>query len=204
MRALGTLVGCVVVAGLVVAPALFAVRQKTETRNLRVVREGVLYRSGQMSVEGLRRMIHDYGIRTVVSLRDGIAALDLAEERFCATEQVKFVRLPPLLWAEVDGAVPIEQNLRVFRAVLSDPRNYPVLVHCFAGIHRTGGYCAVYRMEFEGWSNEQAIAELRGCGYTVIEQHKDILGYLERYRPGGRAAADTQARAAAEGGLNGR
>jgi protein tyrosine/serine phosphatase len=183
MRALGNLVGCVVVVALVVAPPLLAVRQKTQTRNLRVVREGVLYRSGQMTAEGLRRMIHDYGIRTVVNLRDGIAALDVAEEKFCDAEQVRFVRLPPLLWAEVDGAVPVEQNMRVFREVMSDPGNYPVLVHCFAGIHRTGGYCAVYRMEFEGWGNEQAIAELRGCGYTVIERHKDILGYLERYRP---------------------
>ena len=37
-------------------------------RNFRVVEEGVLYRSGQLNVAGLSRIIHDYGIKTVVSL----------------------------------------------------------------------------------------------------------------------------------------
>jgi protein tyrosine/serine phosphatase len=198
IRVLGNLVGCAVIVGLIVAPVRLAVLQQKQTRNFRVVREGVLYRSGQMSVAGLQRMIHDYGIRTVVNLRDGLTAADVAEERYCLKEQVNFVRLPPLAWAG-GSAAPVEQNVRLFREVMSDPRNHPVLVHCFAGIHRTGGYCAVYRMEFEGWGNEDAIAELKGCGYTMIDQHKDILGYLEQYRPTGLAEV-ARAQAQAEHG----
>ena len=40
-------------------------------RNFHVVEEGVLYRSGQNTLAGLKRLIHDYRIKTVVSLRDG-------------------------------------------------------------------------------------------------------------------------------------
>ena len=39
-----------------------------------------------------------------------------------------------------------------FLAVMDNRANYPVLVHCFAGIHRTGTMCAVFRMEYHGWS----------------------------------------------------
>jgi hypothetical protein len=79
--------------------------------------------------------------------------------------------------------VPVEEGVRKFRAVLNDERNYPVLVHCFAGIHRTGAYCAIYRMEYEHWDNVQALAEMKACGYTNLDEELDILGYLEQYRP---------------------
>ena len=61
---------------------------------------------------------------------------------------------------------------------MSDPANYPVLVHCFAGIHRTGAYCAIYRMEFDHWTNDRAIDELKAHGYYNLPEEKDILGYL--------------------------
>ena len=69
---------------------------------------------------------------------------------------------------------------------MKDPRNHPVLVHCFGGIHRTGAYCAIYRMEFEHWPNARAISEMKACGYVTLGDEWDILGYVEQYRPGQR------------------
>jgi tyrosine-protein phosphatase SIW14 len=66
---------------------------------------------------------------------------------------------------------------------MSDPSKYPVLVHCFAGTHRTGAYCAIYRMEQEHWTNAQALAEMKTYGYITLDEEWDILGYLEVYRP---------------------
>ena len=66
---------------------------------------------------------------------------------------------------------------------MDDPANYPVLVHCFAGIHRTGAYMAVYRMEIDRWDNDAALDELRACGYRHLDDEWDVLGYLESYRP---------------------
>jgi hypothetical protein len=38
-------------------------------------------------------------------------------------------------------------------------------------------------MEYEGWSNAEAIAEMRTCGYKDLEDEWDLLGYLEQYVP---------------------
>jgi protein tyrosine/serine phosphatase len=174
-------VGVVVV--LIAGPAVLAVHDQYQMRNFRVVREGVLYRSGQMTRAGLERAVHDYGIRTVICLRDGLTAADQAEEKYCEKEGIRFVRIPPSSWGDVGGVVPAEEGLRKFRALLADPKNHPVLVHCFAGVHRTGAYAAIYRMEFEHWSNARAIAELKACGYSNLDDEWDVLGYLEQYRP---------------------
>src|SRR5262249_419465 len=85
-------------AALLIAPPLLVWMQRKEMRNFRIARDGVLYRSGQMSLAGLKRALHDYGIRTVVSLRDGHAPADLAEERFCNEQEITFLRIPPRPW----------------------------------------------------------------------------------------------------------
>jgi hypothetical protein len=37
-------------------------------------------------------------------------------------------------------------------------------------------------MEFEGWSNEEALEELKANGYPHVEEEKDIFGYLSTVR----------------------
>ena len=41
-------------------PCAYARHRHNRQRNFHVVREGVLYRSGQLSLEGLKRVAHDY------------------------------------------------------------------------------------------------------------------------------------------------
>jgi len=143
---LGMLLGVMLIGG----PISHAYNRQRHMRNFRVVRDGVLYRSGQMSLSGLKWAIHDYGIT----------------------------------WWAPDGLLPAaEEGVRLFREVMDDPKNYPVLIHCFAGIHRTGAFCAIYRMEYENWTNAQAIAEMRACGYKDLEDEWDLLVYLEQYQP---------------------
>ncbi|HEY7330163.1 MAG TPA: tyrosine-protein phosphatase [Gemmataceae bacterium] len=176
-------VGSLIVLTLIVSPAVYAVRQQSQMRNFRVVRPGVLYRSGQMTKEGLQRAVNEHHIRTVISLRDGQSQRDRAEEEFCKSEEINFVRILPSRWGDEGGSVPVEAGVQHFREIMSDPHNFPVLVHCFAGIHRAGSFCAIYRMEFEHWTNAQAIAEMKECGYTNLDDELDILGFMEQYRP---------------------
>jgi protein tyrosine/serine phosphatase len=168
-------------------PICYATIQQSNVRNLHVVRDGVLYRSGQMSLAGLERVIHDFGIKTVVSLRDAMYAgnppPDLKEEVYCRQQELNYVRISPRQWWAPDGSVPAEQGVETFRKVMSDPANYPVLIHCFAGVHRTGAYCAIFRMEHDHWTNSQAIDEMKTYGYINLDDEWDILGYLEQYEP---------------------
>lgn len=186
-RSLQWLFGLLIAVLLVGAPVAYALHVQTEFRNFRVVREGVLYRSGQMTLPGLKRVIHDYRIKTVISLRDsytpGEGPPDLAEEEYCKHEELNYYRIPPRRWYAASGPAPVEKGVKKFRDIIADPNNYPILVHCFAGIHRTGAYCAIFRMEQEHWSNTQAIAEMRKLGYGNLDEEEDILGYLEQYRP---------------------
>lgn len=181
------LVGIATAGVLIGGPVGYALHTEAQVRNFRVFRDGVLYRSGQMKIPGLRRVVHDYGIRTVISLRDaavpGDPPPDLDEERYCRAQEINYYRLPPRVWWAPAGPPPVEPNVRKFNEVMADPDNYPVLIHCFAGIHRTGAYCAIYRMEHDHWSNADAIAELKRSGYVNLDQEWDILGYLEDYRP---------------------
>src|SRR5689334_24768787 len=86
-------------AGIIGAPLWYYSYHNRCFRNFRVVEEGVLYRSGQNSLAGLKRIIHDYGIKTVVSLRDGDKTNDMEEEKYLTSEtEVNVVRNPPRAW----------------------------------------------------------------------------------------------------------
>lgn len=178
----------VIVGLLVFGPWVYARARQARLRNFHEVQAGVLYRSGQMSLGGFQRVLHDHGIKTVVTLRDaarpGEPPPDLVEEELCKKLEINHFRIPSRAWEPAaDGSVPAEHGLKAFQEVMKDRNNYPVLIHCFAGIHRTGAYCAVYRMEFDRWSNTQAIQELMSHGYYNISDEVDLLGYLETYVP---------------------
>jgi tyrosine-protein phosphatase SIW14 len=186
-RVLPYLFGTLIALLLVVGPVGYAHFRQGQCRNFRAVREGVLYRSGQMSLFALKCAVHDHGIRTVVTLRDAVypndPAPDLAEEEYCRAEGIHYCRISPRTWWAPIGPIPAEEGVRRFRQVMDNAANYPVLIHCFAGIHRTGAFCAVYRMEYERWNNARAIAELKANGYRDLEDEWDLLGFLEQYRP---------------------
>jgi protein tyrosine/serine phosphatase len=192
VRLLTTLLGLAAVLACITGPIVFALYEQRQLRHFRVVHDGVLYRSGQLSPEGLQRVLHDHLIRTVITLRDarmpGQPPPDRAEEEYCRGQGIAYVRIPPRSWDAHESDAPADEGVRTFLEVMSDARNYPVLVHCFNGIHRTGAYCAIYRLEFDHWSNGQAIDEMMACGYTNLADEMDILGYLEEYVPRWRRA----------------
>lgn len=196
MRAPVRLFFVVAITLLVVAgPILYWNWHQSRWRNFRVVDPGKLYRSAQLPIESIQRIVHDYGVRTIVCLREGDKEEDKNEETWAANNRVKFVRIPPRSWALKDGAVDAEIGLAEFRKVMDDPANHPVLIHCYAGIHRTGTYCAVYRMDYQGWSNEAALAEMRAMGYETLDRDGDVRPFLHSYRPSpSRASREIPAR----------
>ncbi|HEX3149417.1 MAG TPA: tyrosine-protein phosphatase [Gemmataceae bacterium] len=178
-------------ACLIALPFGYARVREHHLRNVRVVEEGVLYRSGQPSPAGLGRLVHDLNIRMVICFRDveegkADVAPDQWEEAYCANLGINYVRMPLRVWSYDQGVIPADENVRRFLAIMADPKNHPVLIHCFRGVHRTGTYSAIYRMERQGWSNEEAIEELKALGYYNLDREDDVRMYLERYVPGSK------------------
>jgi tyrosine-protein phosphatase SIW14 len=123
-----------------------------------------------------------------VTLRDarveGETPPDQAEEENCRKLDINYLRLRPRRWwAPTPGPVPADANVKQFLTVMDDPGTYPVMIHCFAGIHRTGAYIAIYRMEYDRWDNAAALDELRANGYETLDDEWDVYDYLKDYRP---------------------
>ena len=179
--------GVGIVAVVAAAPVGYRSVESVRYRNFRVVTPGKIYRSGQMPPDALARVVREFGIGTVITLRDrkddAGSPVDQSEADVCAAAGVAFHRMPPADWSPIDGVIPGDQNIDRFLGILDDPATrWPVLVHCFAGIHRTGAHCAVYRMEYDGWTPDEAIAEMKAMGTPRTTFADNLVAYLSAYR----------------------
>lgn len=184
-----------------VVPFVYHRMAYTYQKRLRVVTPGKLYRSGCMTAAGLEAAIKKNGIRTVINLMEEapdpvlkphfFAAASVKESELVANLGVRYIAMTvkylPRSKARNERPDTIEDYLKI----LDDPSSYPVLVHCKAGLHRTGVLVALYRMEYEGWSKEDALHELRVNGFghfgstssnEYIQQY--VLSYQPHLRPG--------------------
>lgn len=190
------LIGGILVV-IVVIP-FFAYRDEyTYNKRLRVLDpQAGVYRSGQMTAPGIRDTVRNLGIRTIVNLQDDFPDPEIdagywtkstiKESDLCKEIHVKFVQISPDLLQR--RCIPQERPRAIdeFLALMDDKSNYPVLFHCRAGLHRTGLMAAIYRMEYQGWSQPEAWRELRahGFGEWVSTASNDyIVQYLLTYKP---------------------
>jgi hypothetical protein len=169
----------------------------THAKRLREVKPGQVYRSGEMTADGFTEAIRRYRLRTIVNLQDEYPDPDLyvgyfgggkiKESDLCRQLGVHYVYLPPDLIPR--RQVPEHRPAAIDRLLnlLDDPANYPVLLHCRAGLHRTGVMIAVYRMEYDGWTPRQAIEELKSNGFgewPCTDANDYITQYILTYKRG--------------------
>lgn len=189
-------------AGVVLAAAPY-VRYRSQYehhKRLREVEPGRLYRAGQLTADGLRDAIRRLGIRTVLNVQDEypdptmrVSFLDrraVSEQSLLAELGVRYVHLAPDLRPERNDDAAIPLVVREFLKLMDDPTAYPILLHCRAGLHRTGVLTAVYRMEYGGWSAAAAAAELKGHGFgnkSCTAANDYVRQYVLNYRPRPRA-----------------
>jgi protein-tyrosine phosphatase len=68
------------------------------------------------------------------------------------------------------------------------------LIHCRAGLHRTGVISAVYRMEYDGWTPQEALRELKDHGFGEFAStaaNVYVQQYVLTYQPRRAAAPPT-------------
>ncbi len=76
----------------------------------------------------------------------------------------------------------LQKSVDRFLKITDQEANLPVLVHCSRGKERAGLFSAVYRMEYDRWSNQEALIEMYNLGLDpgsmpVVEE------YIWHYRP---------------------
>jgi protein tyrosine/serine phosphatase len=125
-----------------------------------------LYRSEQPTAAGMKNL-EQLGIRTVINLRFFNNDAKEVEGTSLRTERVKI-----LTW-NIDD----EHVIEVMR-ILRQPENGPFLIHCQHGADRTGLMSAMYRVLEQGWSVDQALAELTEGGYGYHSVWTNILRYV--------------------------
>jgi protein tyrosine/serine phosphatase len=131
-----------------------------------------LYRGAQPLEGGIKKLA-ELGIRTVINLRGADDRVS-GEEKETESAGLRYFNIPmPGLSAPSD-----EQVARAL-AIISDPNNQPVFIHCKRGSDRTGTITAIYRISREGWTADRAIVEARRNGMSWAEF--GMRSYISNY-----------------------
>lgn len=150
------------------------------------INENKVYRSAAIPPEKIHKYIEKHGIKTVIDLRVGQVSdplnpglsSDITKEKI-AVEKIKgtnHINIP-------SQQIPSEENLKEFFKVLNQDISYPVLIHCHHGTGRAVLYSALYRIEYEGFSNEAARLKTRVPVFLSSFDHGTPKGeWLKTYK----------------------
>lgn len=134
-----------------------------------------LYRGAQPQKGGLKKLAA-MGVNTIVNLR--------GEDRNTLAEQQEAKELGLNYYALPMGGLsrPTDKQVEQALAIINNPENGVVFVHCKHGADRTGVIIACYRMTRENHSAEQAKeeAEKFGMSWVQVGMKRYISDYYRR------------------------
>jgi protein tyrosine/serine phosphatase len=144
--------------------------------HFRVVDPGRLYRSGTLSAHELAVVRRRTGFRTIVNLR---STKEYAAGTWCQTERdfaaangIRLVNIPLR-----PDTPPSPEQLAEFIAVASSPASQPVLIHCEAGVIRTGIMVAAYQVLVQGKDSKDVLKRLPMFGHHM-EKRPQVRDYI--------------------------
>jgi protein tyrosine phosphatase (PTP) superfamily phosphohydrolase (DUF442 family) len=134
--------------------------------NLHKVNDG-LYRGAQPTPEGIKEL-EKLGIKTIVGLRS-----NHSDKEILGNANLVFEHIPIQTWHMK------EEDVVRFLQIASDKNRQPVFVHCQHGADRTGTMCAAYRMAVDGWTKQQAIAEMTQGGFGFHSIWTNLIKFID-------------------------
>ncbi len=146
--------------------------------NFGVVVKGKLYRSGQPDREDLKFVHRKLKIQTIINLTEYVKGF---ERGFAFKNGIQVIHIP----MNADNP-PTQVELETYVKILLDSKNYPIGIHCQGGADRTGIMVAIYRLEFQHWTKDDAYFEMLSYLH-VPPAHPRLSEYLYGY---GRWAQD--------------
>jgi|LGOV01.1.fsa_nt_gb protein tyrosine phosphatase (PTP) superfamily phosphohydrolase (DUF442 family) len=128
-----------------------------------------VYKSALITPDRLEDFLISNNINTVIDLLDpGVQdRLNPAQQKDINKEDAAIKAINKKYGTNIrhvnipSGQVPTKKTLKEFFEVLDDNSSYPVLIHCYHGMGRAVIYSALYRIEYENWSNEDARMKAR-------------------------------------------
>ncbi len=162
--------------------------------NFETITEGKVYKSGVIPPNELPDYIKKYHIKSIVDLRfPGTADLENNPEipAELTAEKEAIAKLNGVnYFNNGSDQVPKQENLDSFFKIMDNPANYPVLIHCYHGVGRAEMYSAIYRIEYEGWDNEEARNAVRTLiKFSSFDDGKPKGDYLKGYESRKQKAA---------------
>ena len=124
------------------------------------------------------------GVKTVIDLTDEDASAD--EPRLVTGLGMKSLRIPMST-----RETPSAEKIGEFLQIVNDPANQPVYVHCVGGRHRTGVMTAVFRMTHDGWTADQAFAEMKKYKFGADFLHPEFKKFVYAFNPAAKPALPT-------------
>ena len=123
------------------------------------------------------------GVKTLINLTSDDA--DASEKAMTERAGMKYVQIPM-----TTHQAPTSAQLAQFLALVNDPANQPVYVHCAGGRHRTGVMTAVYRMTQERWSAGKAFQEMKQYRFGADFLHPEFKQFVYAYHLSPAAPAE--------------
>jgi predicted protein tyrosine phosphatase len=163
--------------------------------NFETITKGKVYKSGVIPPEELESYVKKYKIKSIVDLRfPGTTDLKNNPEipAELSAEQEAVAKIKGVnYFNNGSDQVPKQENLDLFFKVMDNKENYPVLIHCYHGIGRAEMYAALYRIEYENFSNEAARRGVRTIlKFSSFDDRTPKGEYLKAYKSRKEVAAE--------------
>ena len=130
------------------------------------------YRGAEPGERGISDLA-SLGVKAVIDLQKNG---EPSEQQWVESAGMKFYRI-----GMSDGAAPSSAQVAEFLKIVDDPANQPVFIHCHGGRHRAGVMTAIYRLTHDGWTPEQAYAEMKQYEFDKGFGHGDLKAYVYDY-----------------------